>query len=152
MDAMQQCLSDAGKSLSDVQINDLVTSKQQLVRHMIADGLAPLPGVEEFLLWARPRFRLSMVTSGSRGTVQIALAKLGYDGWFNPLLCADDLERPKPDPEGFLKVLKITEVSTSESLVFEDSFVGVSAAKSAGIDYIDISPPLTFSYLCSLLF
>jgi len=137
MDALRQCLAGVGRLFSDDEMTALVTAKQHAVREMIASGLSPLPGVSAFLQWARPRFRIAMVTSGSRGTVTLALEKLGFTGWFEPLICAEDVARAKPAPEGFLKALQLTGVPAGEALVFEDSQAGFTAAAAAGIDFAD---------------
>lgn len=136
-DAMQKCLAGTGHTLPDAEMAALVSAKQQCVRQMIARGLEPLPGVDAFLRWAKPRFRMAMATSGSRGTVSLALEKLGYSDWFDPLVCADDVVRSKPDPEGFLKVLQMTGLSADAALVFEDSEAGFLAAAAAGLDCVD---------------
>ena len=138
LDAMRQCLNGVGRTLDQAAIAALVAVKQQLVRQMIGQALQPLPGVDAFLHWARPRYKLAMVTSGSRGTVSLALEKLGYTGWFDPLICADDVQQAKPDPEGFLAVIKRTGVPAKHALVFEDSDVGLVAAASAGLDSCDV--------------
>lgn len=137
-DAMRQCLNGAGREFDEATLVALVTAKQRSVRQMIGHGLKPLPGVDAFLRWARPRYMLAMVTSGSHGTVTLALEKLGYTGWFDPLICADDVVNAKPDPEGFLAAIKQTGVSANNSLVFEDSAAGLAAATSAKIDCCDV--------------
>jgi HAD superfamily hydrolase (TIGR01509 family) len=138
LDAIRQCLHGAGQVLDDSELASLVTAKQQSVRKVIGHALQPLPGVDTFLRWARPRYRLAMVTSGSRDTIILALGHLGYMGWFDPLICADDVLQAKPDPEGFLAVLERTGVSAKNALVFEDSAAGFAAAGSANIDYCDV--------------
>jgi len=137
IDAMQQCLAGAGRTLPDTDMAVLVSAKQQCVRQMIACGLEPLPGVDAFLQWVKPHLRMAMVTSGSRGTVSLALEKLGYTGWFDPLVCADDVACAKPDPEGLLKVLQITGLPVDATLVFEDSQAGFTAAAAAGLSFVD---------------
>lgn len=139
LDAMRKCLAATGREMPVEEIDTLVEAKQRLVRQMIAKRLSPLPGVDEFLRWAGTRYRLSMATSGSRGTVQLALKQLGYEGWFDPLVCADDVQHAKPDPEGFLTVLQITGIPAHEALVFEDSDAGFRAAVFAGLQFIDVS-------------
>jgi len=136
-DAMKRCLADAQYFLSEPQISELVQRKQQSVRKMISRELHPLPFVDDFLRWVRPNFRLSMVTSGSRGTVNLSLDKLGYTDWFDPLVCADEVHNAKPDPEGFLKVLHLTGIPADQALVFEDSEAGFESARMAGLAYID---------------
>lgn len=137
-DALLFCYSDAGLPEPDAQtLAVLIAEKQQRVRKYIATGLSPLPGVDEFLRWAKPRFKIALVTSGSSGTVDLALKKLGYMGWFDPILYAHDVKVAKPSPEGFLRVLKLTSTTSDEALVFEDSQVGFKSAIAANIDFID---------------
>ena len=138
-DAVNLCLKSSRVQLEPDGEAMLVQDKQQLVRNLIEKQLCAFPGVDEFLCWARGRYQLAMVTSGSRGTVHLALAKLGYRGWFNPFVCADDLQKGKPDPEGYLKVLQSVGVPADQALVFEDSKAGFEAAVAAGLSYIDVS-------------
>lgn len=138
MDAVVRCLRAAGRSELDFDLPTLVAEKQRRARELIARGIMPIPQVGRFLLWARPLFRLSLVTSGSRGTVALALRKLGYDGWFDPIVCADDVARAKPAPDGFLKALAATGVGREEALVFEDAESGFEAARAAGLIVVDV--------------
>jgi len=137
-DAMKKCFATAGIVVSQDEIDALVTAKQQRVRTLIQTELQPLQGVDTFLRWAKQRYRLAMYSSGSRGTVSIALDKLGYSGWFDPMLCSDDVAHAKPDPEGYLMILRITGVSAKEVIVFEDSISGLHAAQAtqASVLYI----------------
>jgi sugar-phosphatase len=146
LDAMRHCLHGAGRVLDESVLAALVTAKQQSVRNMISQTLQPLPGADAFLRWVRPRFRLAMVTSGSRCTVSLALGQLGYTGWFDPLICAEDVQKAKPDPEGFLAVIKRTGVSANQALIFEDSAAGFAAANSAEIDCCDVRSGLFTSW------
>ena len=137
-DAMVHSALSCGLVLSSDQLAALVKAKQTTVREMIASRLEPLPGVDSFLRWARQHYRLSMATSGSRGTVSLALEKLGYANWFSPMVCADDVERAKPHPDVFLKVLELTHVDRRGALIFEDSEAGFAAAHNAGVAFVDI--------------
>lgn len=137
-DAMRLCLASGGMDLTPAELSSLVAAKQKCVRVLILDGLKPLPGADVFLRRAQQHYRLAMVTSGSRGTVELALEKLGYVGWFDPLICAEDVLHAKPNPEGFSLALRTTGVSADSALVFEDSHAGFQAAVAAGLEYIDI--------------
>lgn len=144
-DAMGKLLGGAGVSLSGLEILELAGAKQRLVRKLIQEELSPLPGVHPFLAWARERYRLAMYSSGSRGSVGLALEKLGFSGWFDPMLCAEDVARAKPDPEGYLKVLQMAGVAAGHALVFEDSESGFRAAAAAGMEVVDVRPPFDFA-------
>jgi HAD superfamily hydrolase (TIGR01509 family) len=137
LDAMLKCLLQAGRSLPHDEVTALAAAKQESVRKMIGQALLPLPGVDDFLRWAKPRYQLAMVTSGSRKTLSLGLEKLGYTDWFSPLICADDLSQAKPDPEGFVKALQLTGVPADEALVFEDSQAGFLAASAADLMWLD---------------
>ena len=137
-DAIVHCAQTCGRVLSPDLLATVVRAKQAAVRRMIASRLEPLPGVDGFLNWARKHYRLTMATSGSRGTVSLALEKLGYTGWFSPMVCSEDVDRAKPHPDVFLKVLELTYCDRSGAIVFEDSEAGFLSAASAGIAYVDV--------------
>ncbi len=137
-EAILRCAADSGVILNTDELNQLVTAKQSLVREMMRLQLQPLPGVDRFLRWARQHFQLSMATSGSRGTVSLALELLGYETWFDPVVCAEDVEHAKPSPLIFEKVLSLKNCKPNQALVFEDSEAGVEAARAAGIESIRI--------------
>ena len=137
-DAIVYCAKTCGCVIPRDLLMTLVKAKQEIVREMIVNHLKPLPGMDAFLHWARQLYPLSMATSGSRSTVRLALEKLGYKDWFTPLVCAEDVERAKPHPDMFLKVLQLTQISTSDALIFEDSESGFVAAESAQIPCFDV--------------
>lgn len=137
-DAVRVCAQKVGLDLGVARLAELVAAKQGKVRELIESELKPLPGVDAFLRWARPRYRLSIATSGSRGTVELALKKLGYDQWFDPVVCAEDVQRAKPFADVFLRVLELTGHSPRQALVFEDSDAGIASAENAGIEHVDV--------------
>jgi HAD superfamily hydrolase (TIGR01509 family) len=139
-DAVAALTTRAGVELSPSQAAALSLAKQQRVRELVRQDLLPLPGVAEFLVRVKGEFRLALYSSGSRATVEAALRKLGYLGWFDPLICAEDVENAKPHPEGFLRVLELTAVAVQEALVFEDSAAGLVAARLAGIAAVCVDP------------
>ena len=53
------------------------------------------------------------------------------------VLC-EDVERKKPDPEAYLKVIECFGCFPEECIVFEDSLNGVRAGKRAGIEVVSV--------------
>jgi HAD superfamily hydrolase (TIGR01509 family) len=137
-DALEKCLKSAGLAPPEGDLESLVAHKQRRARELIAQELAPVPKIDAFLRWTRERYLVALVTSGSRRTIAGALQKLGYEDWFDPLICADDVVRAKPDPEGFITALRALACQAQEALVFEDSDSGFRAAAAAGLDYVDV--------------
>ena len=68
----------------------------------------------------------------------MALERLGYTGWFDPLICAEDVGRAKPNPEGFCKALAIADIAACAAVAFEDSPAGIDAARLAGLVIVDV--------------
>jgi HAD superfamily hydrolase (TIGR01509 family) len=137
-DAIESCFRAAGLAASGFDLASLVAEKQQRVRRLIVDELQPNLEIGAFLHWARPRYRLSLVTSGSRGSVELALQKIGYANLFDPIICADDVQCAKPAADGMIKALELTQTRLDEALVFEDSLVGFEASRAAGLAFIDV--------------
>ena len=137
-DAIDHIIQCAGKEFAKDELEKLVHTKQKLVRKLIKSDLKPIEGVNEFLAWAKKRYFLALCTSGSRETIEISLEKIGYLNFFNLMICSEDVSNGKPNPEGFLKIINITKIKKNNALIFEDSEIGIEAAKRAGIDFIDV--------------
>lgn len=54
--------------------------------------------------------------------------KDGIDG----IISGDDVSNPKPAPDCFLKVMDIVGATPQETIIFEDSAVGIEAARRSG--------------------
>lgn len=138
-DALIQIFKKHCHAITEAEIKLLQNEKQTYVRELIEEYLEPLDGVDEFLEWALSRFQLAIATSGSKKTILTAIKKLRYEHFFNPILCTEDVDKSKPNPDIFLAALNITKTKKQNALIFEDSLVGFKAAQSAGIKYIDVT-------------
>lgn len=137
-DAVRLCYALAGQDVPDeATVERLAARKQSLGRELIAVQLEALPAAAALLDWARPRFPLALVSSGSRATIELSLDRLGRADWFAPIITADEVILAKPDPQGFLMALDHAGVSPEAALVFEDAESGFEAARRAGIDWVD---------------
>ena len=138
VDAIIQLLNKKHIKLDFQDIEELVQTKQKLARHMMQLQLNLFPNVFEFLHHAYNYHLLSVVSSGSKASVQSGLKQLGIFDLFMHIICAEDVVQSKPNPEGFLQALKKTSVLAKNALVFEDSSSGFLAAQTAGIELIDV--------------
>ena len=93
-------------------------------------GLVTVPGAAE-LLAGLPRAAWAVVTSAHRS---LALARLSAVGLPVPevLVCGDEVERGKPDPEGYLRGAELLGVDPALCLVLEDVPAGIAAGRAAG--------------------
>jgi HAD superfamily hydrolase (TIGR01509 family) len=92
-----------------------------------------LPGARDALGQAHALgLALGLVTSGSRERVLRELEALSIRHLFRSVVCAEDVERRKPHPEGLLKALRDMGISPEESAYVGDSPEDVEMARAAG--------------------
>lgn len=84
------------------------------------------------------RCKIGLVTTASRTNTMELLQKYGLTDLFDVILTQEDVEKKKPDPEGYIKAMCALKVSPEKTLIFEDSGAGVEAAKRSGADYMEI--------------
>ena len=65
-----------------------------------------------------------------------------FPGCFEVIITGDDLERGKPDPTPFLKALAKLDITKNECFVIENSPMGITAAKRAGIYCVAVASTL----------
>ncbi|MCR5789077.1 MAG: HAD family phosphatase [Lachnospiraceae bacterium] len=86
----------------------------------------------EILMHMRDSYYLAVVTTASRRNTEEILRHFHYDTLFDLLLTQEDITRVKPDPQGFLMAMAHFGVDAAHTVIFEDSDVGLQAAKAAG--------------------
>jgi HAD superfamily hydrolase (TIGR01509 family) len=101
-----------------------------------AGDLRPLPGARE-LVESVPADRFAIVTSGSRA---LAEARLRAAGIPVPkvLVTAEQVERGKPDPAGYLRAAALLGVDPADAVVLEDAPAGVEAGRAAGMTVVAV--------------
>jgi sugar-phosphatase len=95
------------------------------------DGVIPLNGAFR-LLNQLPPDAWAIVTACDR---QVAEARLAAAGLPVPkvMVTADDLEKGKPDPQGYLTAARKLNVQPQDAIVLEDALSGIEAARRAGM-------------------
>lgn len=83
--------------------------------------------------------KTAIASTAKRGNLMNALSHIQGIDIFDLIISGEDVKRGKPDPEVYEKALAFFQVDASEALVFEDSLVGMRAAESAGICYIQVN-------------
>ena len=81
---------------------------------------------------------ISIASGGKREFVHLTLEMLGILDLFDIIVTQDDVRRCKPDPEIFLLAAEKMNIAPEKCLVFEDSPLGIQAAKSAGMQAVFI--------------
>jgi sugar-phosphatase len=94
------------------------------------DGVVAIEGVHAFIGALDPG-TWAVVTSAPRALAEVRMRAVNLP-IPEVMITAEEVQRGKPDPQGFLLGAQRLGVSIGECLVFEDSPAGVAAAKAAG--------------------
>ena len=94
---------------------------------------------------------VALVTTSDRDATDAVLDALGLADAFDLILTADDVDRTKPDPEGYQRALDHFGVAASEAATLEDSPSGVRAALAAGITVVVVPSDLTADRIDALV-
>ncbi|MCR4618669.1 MAG: HAD family hydrolase [Lachnospiraceae bacterium] len=86
----------------------------------------------------RDKYNIVMVTTATRKNVFDMLTYFGLEETFDLILSQEDIVNPKPDPEGFLKAMEICEAKPQDTVIYEDSDVGLAAAGATGANVIKV--------------
>jgi beta-phosphoglucomutase-like phosphatase (HAD superfamily) len=75
---------------------------------------------------------MAVVTGGYRDIVVPTLDAAGITDLFDIIITADDVEHSKPAPDLYVLAMERLEVDPATCLVYEDSEIGMAAARGAG--------------------
>ena len=101
-------------------------------------AIAPLEAVVAVAAAYRGRLPLAVASGGYRETITRTLDQLGIRGWFDALVTAEDTARHKPEPDVFLEAARRLGVPAAACVVFEDTDIGLEAARRAGMVGVDV--------------
>ena len=81
---------------------------------------------------------MAVGTGGHREAVEGSLEVTGLKKYFDVIVTANDVTSFKPHPETFLKCAELMKIDPQFIEVFEDSDLGLEAAKKAGMKATDV--------------
>lgn len=93
----------------------------------------------ESVIAAHALMPTAIISSSYRESIEETIRRMGIEEHVTYYAGADDYEKPKPAPDGFLKAAEVLQAPPQNCLVFEDSIVGLRAAKAAGMQVVAIT-------------
>jgi beta-phosphoglucomutase family hydrolase len=125
------------KHNKSVNLEELLEKKYRMVYDILKDGVPVIPGVLELIQLLKKNHVKTALASGSPAEfVDFILSKLNLKKSFDTIVSLGDIKHSKPDPEIFLLAAKRMNVDPKYCLVIEDAYLGVLAARNAGMKCI----------------
>ncbi|MFT5875043.1 MAG: HAD superfamily hydrolase (TIGR01549 family) [Clostridium sp.] len=78
---------------------------------------------------------IGIVTSKTKEEFLNDFVPFGLSNYFKLVVCADDTEKHKPNPEPLLKFIELSEIDKSETIYIGDTKYDLDCALGAGIDF-----------------
>lgn len=122
--------------------DDLMASKRQRLIQLIRHHQPIFKGLPELVAQLAARFPLAVASGSPHPVIDEVLAMEGLQRFFTAVVSVTDVGRPKPAPDVFLRAAELLNVKPANCCVIEDSAVGVTAARSAGMSVIAITNSL----------
>jgi beta-phosphoglucomutase len=91
---------------------------------------------------AAERLTLAVVSGSARAEIEPVLEAAGLADAITLIVSVDDVQRSKPDPEGYLLALHLLGIQAPDAAAVEDSEAGVAAAKTAGLYCVGVTTTL----------
>jgi len=87
------------------------------------------------------KIHVACFTNSIRETTTLMLRKTGILDMFELVITNQDVENPKPNPEGYLKTIKYFNVEKKSVIIVEDSPKGIAAAEASGCKVFKVKNP-----------
>jgi HAD superfamily hydrolase (TIGR01509 family) len=127
-------LVEIGEIDSD-HINKIYEIKQHKTILTIEEFATKRQEKIEMIKWLKSQNMIvACFTNSIRKTALLMLQKTGIISMFDLIVTNQDVKNPKPDPEGYIKVLNHFNIDASSTVIIEDSPRGVEAARLSGCD------------------
>lgn len=120
-------------------VDELVETYRKFNWDMHDELTTGFEGIAEVLTQLERRgYQLAIVTSKIRRVVEKGLKLFDLERFFPVLICSDDTEKHKPDPEPVLKALQVLGAESYQAAMIGDSPFDLLAAKAAGVSAIAV--------------
>lgn len=114
--------------------------KEQIYRELYKKDIKEVAGLTTLIKELKEQgYKLAVATTAPQKNRDFGLEELGLSDSFDVIVGAEDVSRGKPDPQIYEEAAKRLGVKQEECLVFEDSPLGIEAAKNAGMRVIGIA-------------
>ena len=129
-----------GDKYSRKELKIMTDDKEIIFREIYKNNVLPIKGfMEIFELIKSKKILVGLASNAIRKNVKMILSELKIYEKFDSIICGDEVEKGKPDPEMFNETVNRFKLKKDECLIFEDSVEGVTAAVNSNVDVIGIT-------------
>ena len=121
-----------------VDADAIADAKEDLFLELLKDVQPVLP-VKAIAAFHRELMPMAIATGSPKWVAEKILKALGIRDWFTAVVGAECVANSKPAPDAYLKAAELIGVDPKRCHAFEDTVLGVEAARNAGMTVININ-------------
>ena len=123
-------------------VSKIEAEKQRRTLEIIESAAVAREDKVELMRYLKERdVLIACYTNSIRETAKLMLKKTGVLESLDLLVTNQDVSKPKPDPEGYVKCMKDFNIDPSSCLIVEDSPKGIEAATLSGGKVLVVHSP-----------
>ena len=135
---------DQGVMLEQSEIAQLIEAKGHRFESLVGTDQMLFPGSAECVQRLASQTKLAIASGALHDEIERILTATSLRQYFEVIVAADDVERPKPAPDGYLRAVSHlahdhAPPAPNSYVAIEDSQWGLIAARAAGLKTIGIT-------------
>jgi beta-phosphoglucomutase len=122
------------------KVDEAIERRTARYRELVADGSSVSQRMRQVVRYAAARVPVAIVSGAARTEIEPVVEAAGLADLVRVIVAAEDVDRGKPHPAGYLRALELLDgdLDASEVLVLEDTEAGIASAKAAGMRCIAV--------------
>ena len=112
--------------------------KQKITTNILKKNIKKNKEIIKIMKYLSGKYKIAVATNAVNSTLKVCLEKLGISKFVNYKLSNENVNKPKPNPEIYLRIFIEFGIYPSEALIIEDSHYGREAAISSGAKLLPI--------------
>ncbi len=117
---------------------DAIWNLKQKKTNEIIEKTASIDETKKRLHEGTKAFKKICVTNSIRQTALLMLEKTGQQSFMDYIISNEDVNNPKPDPEGYIKAIQYLKLQPNECMIVEDSPKGIESAKKSNAHVYEV--------------
>ncbi|KAF9617648.1 hypothetical protein IFM89_037711 [Coptis chinensis] len=127
-------------SRDPAQLRRMASRKEEIYQGLQGGIYRLRSGSREFVnVLMNYKIPMALVSTRSRGTIEVAIRTIEFEGFFNVIVTAEDVYRGKPDPEMFVYAAQLLKFTPERCIVFGNSNSTVEAAHDARMKCVAVA-------------
>ena len=128
-----------GNDYSKKELKSMVDDKEIIFRNIYKNNVIPIEGFIQMLESIKSqKILVGLASNAIRKNVKMILNELKIYNEFESIICGDEVENGKPNPEMFNRTAARFKLDKKDCLIFEDSIEGLQGAVNSGIDAVGV--------------